>query len=157
MPSELPLRGQQGTSHLLFAFMQQSQPELQEAISAHFEAQEFAQQVVRDAGAKLKKAVDDGVPAAQLSVAVNNYRTALEENADKRQAAEAALDAKIGFSKDTKMEAALLLAGVLGDGTSYVNSGPPPWAGGGKNQKNNQGKGAPQPNKAPNTPQAAQP
>jgi hypothetical protein len=110
-------------------------PELHDAVITHFEAQAVAQQAVQTAGANLKKAVDDGLPAAQISTAINSYRTAQEDYADKRRAAEAELDKTIGFSKDTKLEAALLLAGVLGDGPSFMNAGSPPWAGGGKKDK----------------------
>lgn len=124
--------------------------DVQDAVIAHVEQRRNAQEGVRKAGAKFQQALSDkALPPAQIGPLVQEYRARQGEYTNQQQAAEAALDAKIGYSKDLRLEATLLLAGALGEGPSFIQAGSPPWAGGkgkgkdkGKNQPNN---GAPQP------------
>jgi len=126
--------------------------ELQEAVLAHMEQRQERSRKVRESGNKLQSLmVQADLPATQVAVATNEYKAALEDYAAAHQTAEASLDAKINYSKDPRLEATLLLAGVLGEGPSFVNAGAPPWSGGGKkgNGKNGKGGGQAQVQNAP--------
>lgn len=69
---------------------------------------------------------DDPTRDAQIRIAITDFRAALEKDKARRQAAEAALDAQIGYSQHPRLEAMLILFGLIGDTQVVVVPAPPP-------------------------------
>ncbi|MBV9866834.1 MAG: hypothetical protein JO316_15875 [Abitibacteriaceae bacterium] len=69
---------------------------------------------------------DDPARDEQIRAAITDFRAALEKDKARRQAAEAALDAQIGYSKHPRLEAMLILFGLIGDTQVVVVPAPPP-------------------------------
>ena len=108
-------------------------PELQTAILEHMTAREVGRQKVTLAGRKLMQAFNTprrgGEPAltdAQLDALLAEYRAALEANKAAREEAEKALDQKIRFSTQTRLEIALVILGAIGEGSGLMNNSLPP-------------------------------
>lgn len=101
-------------------------------VRADFEAR--AQ--LREQGNKLFQAVrNGGVTDDQLLALITDYRAAQQAERTRREKAETDLDAKVHFSKNPKLEAMLLLGGMIGDGgglTIYGGGGGGGRGGGGQ-------------------------
>jgi len=76
-----------------------------------------ARRPMREQGAKLFQALREGaVTDDQLLALVTDYRAAQEAEQVRREKAQEELDEKIKFSENPRLEAMLLLAGLIGDG-----------------------------------------
>lgn len=96
------------------------EPALQDAVLEYVREDLEARKPLREQGARLFRALREGdFSEAQLSVLVSEYRAAQTEEKKRQEHAEKLLDAKIGFSKNPRLEAMLLLSGLIGE-----NSGP---------------------------------
>jgi len=92
---------------------------LMEAISAHLQKQDEAERPVAEAGMKVAEALRARALApAQMDTLYHDYKAAVDQYLAQRKQAEAELDKKIGFSKNDRLQAILLLAGVIGDAPS---------------------------------------
>lgn len=88
----------------------------QDALISYLAEDEAGKASVREAGKRLLLALRRGTDAARTRDLVAVYKAALDADKERRVAAQTALDAKIGFSLDPRLEAALWLFGVLGEG-----------------------------------------
>ncbi len=119
----------------------------QDAVIAYLAEDEAGKSAMRDAAGRLMRAVRRSASPERTRELIAVYKASLDADKERRRAAQAALDAKIGFSLSPRLEATLWLFGVLGDGqtTPPLNSfaprgpfGPPRNAPNGKNtEKNN--------------------
>jgi hypothetical protein len=88
----------------------------QDAILAYVQTDLEARRPMREQTTKLFKALNGGVTDAQLLALVTDYRAAQEAEKARRETALQELDAKIHYTQNPRLEAILLLAGLLGDG-----------------------------------------
>jgi hypothetical protein len=88
----------------------------QDAILAYVQTDLEARRPMREQTTKLFRALNGGVTDAQLLALVTDYRAAQEAEKARREAALQDLDAKIHYTQNPRLEAILLLAGLLGDG-----------------------------------------
>lgn len=93
----------------------------QDAIVAYIAEDEKAKGKVRDASRRLMNAIVRNLPPERMRELVAVYRAALDADKERRHAAQTALDAKIGFSLNPRLEGLLWIFGVLGDGQIAVN------------------------------------
>ncbi len=87
------------------------------AILEHIRTQEKAKQAVQEKGDKLRPALAnaDTMADAQVNALLSDYQMAIEDYRDAREKSMQDLDAKIGYSKKPRLQAALLLMNVIGD------------------------------------------
>lgn len=89
----------------------------QDAILEYVRTDLQARSSLREQGIKLIQALRAGaVTDEQMAALVADYRAAQQAEKSRREQAEAELDAKINYSKNPRLEAMLLLAGVIGEG-----------------------------------------
>lgn len=80
-----------------------------------------ARRPLREQGQKVFRALQGGaVTDDQLAALITDYRAAQQAEKTRREQAQAELDAKIQFSKNPRLEAMLLLTGLIGDGGLVV-------------------------------------
>jgi Ca2+-binding EF-hand superfamily protein len=112
----------------------------QDAILEYVRADLHARSSLREQGTKLIQALRAGaVTDDQMAALVADYRAAQQVEKSRREVAEAQLDAKISYSKNPRLEAMLLLAGVIGEGGGLMM--PPGFGGGGPGRRGGQGEG----------------
>ena len=88
----------------------------QDAILAYVQADLEARRPLREQTGKLFQALNNGgVTDDQLLALVTDFRSAQEAEAARREVAQAELDAKIHYKQNPRLEAVLLLAGIVGD------------------------------------------
>lgn len=81
-------------------------------------------QPLRQQAMKLFQALrNGGVTDDQLLALVTDYRAAQEADKVRREKAQAELDAKVHYSQNPRLEAVLMLAGVVGDGQGMMFMG----------------------------------
>lgn len=97
----------------------------QDAIIEFLRAEEVAKRPLRDTGRRLISALRRGAPPERLRELVAEYKSATEADRARRTVAQAALDARLGFSLDPRLEAFLWISGILGDGSNSLFSQPP--------------------------------
>ena len=96
---------------------------VQEAITTYVANRQAARKPLTDAAAALAQTLADAnATPAQTASALATYKAALAAEKVRIVAAEAELDGQVDFSKNPKLEAALLMAGVIGDGQSYLDA-----------------------------------
>lgn len=106
-----------------------AEPAVQDAVIAYMASEAQAQRPVRIQGRKLidalkARAADaNAVPDEQMRVLVADFRMAVEADRDRITEAEAALDDKIGYSKDPRLEAVLMLLGIIGNAPAIMGYG----------------------------------
>lgn len=89
---------------------------LQNDILAHIQSEAKARSPLRERGRRLFRGLNSPkVGDAEMSLALGSYLTALEADRARRIAAETALDAKIGWSKNPRLHSMLLLFGIIGE------------------------------------------
>jgi uncharacterized membrane protein YgcG len=88
----------------------------QDAILAFVQTDLEARRPMREQTTKLFRALNGGVTDAQLLALVTDYRAAQEAEKARRETALQELDAKIHYTQNPRLEAILLLAGLIGDG-----------------------------------------
>lgn len=106
----------------------------QDAILEYVRNDLHARGSLREQGTKLIQALRAGaVTDEQMAALVADYRAAQQAEKSRREIAEAQLDAKINYSKNPRLEAMLLLAGVIGEGGGLMM--PPGFGGGGQGRR----------------------
>ena len=103
----------------------------QDAVIAYMAAEVVAQRPLRQQGRKLFDALKaqaanaDAVTDEEMQALLANYYATLELDQQHSSDAEAALDEKIGYSKNARLEAALTLLGIIGNGPPMTVLGLP--------------------------------
>jgi hypothetical protein len=93
----------------------------QSAIIAHITSEVRSRRPIRDASRKLFQTMQaDSVPEEQMRSQLAEFRAALNEDKVRRQEAEAALDAKIHYTQKPRLEAMLLVFGIIGEGPLLI-------------------------------------
>lgn len=95
----------------------------QDALIAYLAEDETGKAALRDAARRLMSAVRRGATPERTRDLIAVYKAALSADKERRAAAQIALDAKIGYSLDPRLEAGLWLFGVLGDGAPAASYG----------------------------------
>lgn len=98
----------------------------QDALVAYLAEDEAGKTLVRDAAKRLMIGVKRGAEPERMRELIALYKAALETDKTRRIAAQTALDAKIGYSLDPRLEAVLWLFGVLGEAQPGLS---PNWMG----------------------------
>ena len=94
---------------------------IQDAVIIYIEEEARAQRPLRSQGRKLlsalrAKAVDgNAITDAQMRELVAGFRAAMEANVERTVEAEISLDKKIGYTKNPRLEAMLILLGIIGN------------------------------------------
>lgn len=89
---------------------------LQDTVLEYVREDLEARKPLREQGAKLLRVLRDGtLTEEQLSALVADYRTAQLEEKVRQENAQKMLDEKINFSKNPRLEAMLLLSGLIGE------------------------------------------
>ncbi len=98
----------------------------QDAILAFLRADEDEKRSVREASRRLWNGMQRDAPAERLRALLSDYQKALQNARDNRARAQTALDARVGYSLDARLESLLWLLGVLGEGqNTFVFPAPP--------------------------------
>ena len=95
----------------------------QDAILAFMSADEEGKRQVREAGRKLLQGVRRDAPPERLQALLGEYQNAIKADQMRRERAQTALDAQVGWSLDARKESLLWLLGVLGQGQSAFGPG----------------------------------
>jgi len=95
----------------------------QDAILAFMSADEDGKRQVREAGRKLLQGVRRDAPPERLKALLGDYQSAIQTDQARRERAQTALDAQVGWSLDARLESLLWMLGVLGQGQSAFGSG----------------------------------
>jgi len=90
----------------------------QDAVLGFMSEDEEGRKTVREAGRKLLVGIRRDAPPERLKALLSDYQSALDAERQRREAAQTALDARVGFSLDARLESLLWLMGVLGPGQS---------------------------------------
>lgn len=98
-------------------------PPTQDAILAFMSADEEGKRQVREAGRKLLVGIRRDSPPERLKALLSEYQGAIESERLRRERAQTALDAQVGYSLDARLESPLWLLGVLGRGQSAFGLG----------------------------------
>lgn len=96
----------------------------QTAILDYIKADMEARAPLREQGKTLYNALQGGaVTDDQLLALVTDYRSAQQAETERRKQSQADLDAKINYTKNPRLEAMLLLTGLIGDGPMMFQGG----------------------------------
>ena len=95
-----------------------------EAVTTYMTNRQAARKPLYDAANALSQALtDENTTPAQMDTLWSAFNAALDAEKTRTATAESELDKQIGYSKDSKLAAALTLLGVTGDASGYLNSG----------------------------------
>jgi len=103
-----------------------SVPATQDAILEFLREDELSKRTVREAGRRLWNGIHRDVPAERLRALLSDYQKALEEAREGRVRSQTALDARVGYSLNARLESLLWLLGVLGEGQNILVLPAPP-------------------------------
>ena len=96
----------------------------QDAVLAHSTDREKTRQTLRDLGRALVEAVSTkGTTDEKVADALKKFQDAVAAERARRAAADKALDAKIGYSKNARLLAVLTDLGMIGEDTLQVGPG----------------------------------
>lgn len=96
---------------------------LQDAVIDFMQAQEKARGPLRDKAREVGAAIrNNATTDTQMATLTNAFRIAIEDEKTRSEAALKTLDAKIGYAKKPRLEALLMMLGLIGDETSYLTS-----------------------------------
>lgn len=96
--------------------------DLQAAVGDFVKEQETAQQKLQEKWQQVNEAVrNNAVTEAQIATLTNDLRAMIEDEKARRTKSEAALDAKISYSKKPKLDALLMTLGLTGDEAAFMN------------------------------------
>lgn len=110
----------------------------QDAVLAYMKDDMAARRPLRELGMKLFQALRAGdINDDQMLALVTDYRAAQEAEKVRREQAQEALDAKVNYSQNPRLEAMLLLAGLIGDGGGLIGPGGVAGFNGRPNQRRN--------------------
>ncbi len=113
----------------LMAWLGCNETRVQDAILEHIGAETRARKTLRVQSRRLFEAVRaerplslpiGEVPDAVLIARLADFRAGLEADRVRREASEKTLDDRISYTKNPRLEAALLLLGVIGDGPQLM-------------------------------------
>jgi hypothetical protein len=88
----------------------------QDALIGYLADDEKGKNDIRDAARRLMVGLKRELPPDRMKDLISAYKNSLENDKIRRRAAQASLDAKIGYSTNPRLEAILWVVGVLGDG-----------------------------------------
>jgi len=95
--------------------------ELQDTLVNFLSEQANRRQSVRDQKNKLQTGLRNNLASdTQVLSMLNDYRANVEQAKEDYKKALAVLDTKIGYSKNPRLEATLVLLGVIGDESSFI-------------------------------------
>ena len=95
-----------------------------EAVTTYMTNRQAARKPLYDAANALSQALtDENTTPAQMDTLWSAFNAALDAEKTRTATAESELDKQIGYTKDSKLAAALTLLGVTGDASGYLNSG----------------------------------
>ena len=99
---------------------------VQDAIIVYIAGETRARRPLRDQSRKLFQALrardtmpNEGATDSEIETLLIDFRAALEQDKARHQVGEAALDQQINFKGNARLEAMLLLFGVIGDGPTF--------------------------------------
>jgi hypothetical protein len=95
----------------------------QDALIAFIAEDEVGKATVREAGRRLLIALRRDTTPERMRDMIAVYKGAIDADRERRAAAQTALNAKIGYSLDPRLEATLWLFGLLGDGHANLPLG----------------------------------
>lgn len=122
-PAEMQQRMEAGMRQMLTQAGVNDAP-TQDIVLAYVKVDTDARSPMRMQSMKLWQAVrGGGVTDDQLLALVTDYRASQQAEKVRREKAEADLEAKIHFSKNPRLEALLLLSGMIGDGGNPMMMG----------------------------------
>lgn len=100
---------------------------MQGYIAAHMANEDQARGPLRKKGEQLFLALKSvRVTSVQIDELLREFQKALDDDKQRRLQCEANLDAKIGYSKNARLQAVLVLFGIIGDGALFVPLREPP-------------------------------
>jgi hypothetical protein len=100
---------------------------VQDAIIAHLQEEVEMRRQMREQVGHLQRLLRDrSTPDADIRQLTLEMRAAMEADSRRRREANERLDRQIGYSQNPRLEAMLLLFGVLGDNSMSVPFNPPP-------------------------------
>jgi hypothetical protein len=107
--------------------------DIQNAIIVYVQDEVQRRQPLREQGRRLYKALkDETISTAEMTGLLTDFRAVVEADKARRTAAEAALNTQTGYTTNPRLEAMLLLFGVIGDAPTVMtvpvpyNSSPKP-------------------------------
>lgn len=96
----------------------------QNAILEFVKAQTKARAPIREQAQKLTEALrDQDVTDPEITTQLADLRTAIKTEKERTETAEKELDAKIGYTKNARLDALLTTQGILGDESFYSGGG----------------------------------
>ncbi len=99
---------------------------VQNAIIAHLKTEIETRRPMREQTMRLQHALrDQSTPDAQIKLLAAEMRAAVEADRQRRIEADKHLDEQIAYSQKPRLEAMLLLLGVIGDGAMMLPLNPP--------------------------------
>ena len=97
---------------------------VQDSVVAFVNEQEKATETLRDKARGINRAMrDETVSHAQLATLLADFRALAATEKARRAAAATELDAKIGYTKNARLDAVLLMSGIIGDGGAMLGGG----------------------------------
>lgn len=94
----------------------------QDAVANYAKSEMVARQEAAEATDRVRQALrNSAVTDAQIGVLLNEMRTAAAQERTRRERTAAALDAQIGYTKKPRIEAVLMLTGLIGDQAAALN------------------------------------
>jgi hypothetical protein len=103
--------------------------EIQNAVVEHLSTRDEARRKTQEASRKLlqafnpqRRGANQALTDAQLDALLAEYRAAQEVEQSAIERADKALDAKINYSKNVRLEIALMLLGAIGDGNALAGN-----------------------------------
>lgn len=96
----------------------------QNAILEFVKAQNKARAPIREQAQKLTEVLrDQDVTDPEITIQLADLRAAIKAEKERTEAAEKELDAKIGYTKNARLDALLTTRGILGDESFYSGGG----------------------------------
>jgi hypothetical protein len=91
----------------------------QDAIIAYIASEEQAKGALRNATRRLASSLRREAPPERVRDLLADYKKATDAEKARKDKSRLALDEKIGYSKNPRLEAILLISGILGDGSGF--------------------------------------
>ena len=95
-------------------------PGVQNSLLEFFKQDELGKRKVRQTANRLAYALRNNANPDLINQMMKEYKDCLDSDKSRREQAQKSLDGQIGYSGNPRLEAILLLMGVLGDGSSFV-------------------------------------
>ena len=96
----------------------------QDAIIAFLKEQDAASQKLRARwNAVIQAAADTATTDTKMATVLNEFRSAVEDERSRRETSRSALATTLDLAKNPRLDAQLMISGVLGDEAAFVNGG----------------------------------